>query len=106
MRKEGILSLSKVNATFLSLLNRFLDHLLLEKGLSKNTHEAYRNDLLRYLFFLQERRIEEISMSQAQDVRDLVLLMSDLGMASSSVARNITAIRMFYRYLMDLKYGR
>lgn len=90
----------EINSTFKSLLGRFLDHLILDKGLSSNTCSAYRNDLLRFLSFLQERGIDDISQSRTQDVRDLVVLMSDVGMANSTLARNITSIRMFYRYLL------
>jgi len=36
----------------------------------------------------------------AQDVRELIAFMSEMGMANSSLARNLTSIRMFHRYLM------
>jgi len=90
----------EINSTFKSLLGQFLDHLILDKGLSSNTYSAYRNDLSRFLSFLQERGIDDISQSRTQDVRALVVLMSDLGMANATLARNITSIRMFYRYLL------
>lgn len=85
---------------FESLLGRFLNHLVLDKGLSPNTQAAYENDIRRYLVFLQERGIEDIPMVCAQDVRDLVVLLSEMGMEKSSLARNITSIRMFHRYLV------
>jgi len=93
--------LSEINPTFESLLSRFLDHLLLDKGLSKNTHAAYRNDLQRYLSFLQERGIQDIAQSRTSEIRELIRSLSEMGMASSSLARNITSIRMFHRFLLE-----
>lgn len=100
MNVKGTHSLSEINPTFEALLSRFLDFILLDKGLSLNTQAAYRNDLRRYLLFVQERGIEDIARIQFQDVRELIFSMSHFGMANSSLARNITSIRMFHRYLI------
>ncbi len=74
---------------------------MLEKGLSNNTRLAYRNDIDRYLEFLEEQNIRQIESIASRHIRNLVVLLSNLGMASSSIARNITAIRMFHRFLMN-----
>jgi integrase/recombinase XerD len=73
---------------------------MIDKGLSSHTQAAYQNDIRRLLFFLQERGILDISESQAKDVRDLIVEMADTGMTGSSLARNISSIRMFFRYLL------
>ena len=92
--------MSEINPTFKSLLDRFLDYLVLDRGLSPNTQEAYRNDLQRYLLFVQEQGIADVAGIKIQDVRELILSMSRLGMAGTSLARNISSIRMFHRYLI------
>jgi integrase/recombinase XerD len=78
---------------------RFLDHAFMDKGLSANTRDAYRNDLKRYFQFLAEREVTEVGAVCRDDVRALVSLLSDLGMAASSIARNLTTVRMFHRFL-------
>ena len=83
------------------MLDRFINYLVLEKGLSNNTRLAYRNDIGRYLEFLNEQGVRQIERIESRHVRSLVVLLSNLGMASSSIARNITAIRMFHRFLMN-----
>jgi len=100
MNEREILSLSEMNPTFESLLTRFLNYVLLDKGLSNNTYLAYRNDLRHYLSFLHDHGIRDISQSGTEDVRSFIVLMSELGVASSTIVRNITSIRMFYRYLL------
>ena len=90
----------EINPTYDALLKRFLDHLFLDKGLSKNTHTAYANDLNRFLSYLDEHHICEISDVTTEHVRGLVVFLSEMGMATSSLARNITSIRMFIRFLI------
>jgi integrase/recombinase XerD len=80
---------------------RFLDHSFMDRGLSSNTRDAYRNDLRRYLGFLVERGRLEVGSIDRADVAALVSLLSDLGMAPASVARNLTTIRMFHRFLIE-----
>lgn len=96
--------MSEIHPTFESFLSRFLNYLLLEKGLSGNTHAAYRNDLQRYLAFLEKRGVTDISSIRTQDVRDLIHALSRAGMENSSLARNISAIRMFHRYLVGEEF--
>jgi len=85
---------------FKRLLDRFLDHILLERGLSANTREAYRNDIGRFLLHLQENGIGDVGEVRDAHIRNLVRLLDSLGLAGSSIARNITALRMFFRYAM------
>ena len=93
--------MAEIHPTYESLLSRFLDHLLFEKGLSKNTLDGYANDLRRYLTFLQEGGLEEASGVQSENIRAMIVQLSRLGMESSSLARNISAMRMFHRFLIE-----
>lgn len=72
---------------------------MLDKGLSGNTITAYGNDLGRYLLYVQELNIRSLDQIRTSHVRELIDLLVRTGMASSSVARNITSMRMFHRYL-------
>ena len=83
-------------------LDDFVHTLIFERGLSQNTASAYRNDIKRYLEFLKSRRIEQPSHIKPDHVRELISSLSQYGMSSSSAARNISAIRMFHRYLMSI----
>lgn len=92
--------MSELNPTYKILLDRFIDYLILDRGLSPNTRDAYFNDIKRFLLFLEDRDIQDISACQVRDVQDLIAEMNEMGMASSSLARNISSVRMFYRYLL------
>jgi len=73
----------------------------MDKGLSANTRGAYRNDLRRYFSFLAGRGRSEFGSVSRADIGALVSLLQDLGMAPASIARNLTAVRMFHRFLVQ-----
>ncbi len=80
-------------------LNSFMNHIMLDKGLSANTQEAYERDLARYLLYAQETGIQDVSRAGAQVIRGYIAELSKTGLAESSLSRNISVIRMFYRFL-------
>jgi integrase/recombinase XerD len=82
-------------------LRRFLDHVRLERGLSENTGTSYRRDLERYLTVLEARTVSRPEAASQDDVSGLLDLLSELGLAASSVARNLTAVRMFHKFLLS-----
>lgn len=82
-----------------NFLDLFLDYLSIEKGLSKNTLEAYRRDLLVYVHFLESVVKKNVALSSRDDIRDFMLHEKDKGLSANSIARNLTALRMFYRFL-------
>jgi integrase/recombinase XerD len=77
------------------LLLDFLAYLELERGLSRNTLEAYRSDLLQFGQFLARR---DLAPAQAAH-GDLAAFLSELSVASSTLARKAACLRSFYRYL-------
>ena len=89
----------ELDPTFESLLHRFLSHTALEKGLSSNTLSAYEHDLTRYLQFLQDRGVADVRRIQPEHVRSLVIELDAAGLARTSLARNVTSVRMFHRFL-------
>ncbi len=82
-----------------ALLERFLDTLWLERGLTPNTLTAYRSDLERFGLWLQEKRVGLLSAQ-----RDLLLSFlqerSIEGASPRSTARLLSSLRRFYRYLV------
>ncbi len=78
-----------------SLLLDFLAYLELERGLSRNTLEAYRSDLLQLGEFLDRRGLSATRATHS----DLAAFLSGLGVAPSTLARKVACLRSFYRYL-------
>ena len=78
-------------------LQRFLDFVTLERGLSDNTASAYQRDLSRYLTLLTDLGIDAPDAISQAEVAALLDLLSEMGLEGSSVARNLTSVRMFHQ---------
>lgn len=80
----------------------YLRHLAIERGVSKNTIAAYRRDLAGYLDYLESVSVSEIAAVTEQQVSDFAQsLTSQRGLVSSSVARNLAAVRGLHKYLLQ-----
>ena len=86
-------------------ISGYLDHLLVERGLAKNSMAAYRRDLSRYAEFLESRDITSFPEVTATQVSDFLVALrlgnSDhAALASSSAARTIIAVRGLHAFLV------
>lgn len=78
----------------------FLSYLASEKGLAKNTLQAYQTDLSFFLDdLLGNKNIEEISLVTKKDIIEFLESRQKQGLASSSLSRSLVAIKMFFRFL-------
>lgn len=87
-------------------LQRFLDHLSVERGLSPHTVAAYRRDLARYGAFLRERGTTDARRVGDGDVAAFMAWISasthgdGRPYRASSLVRALSAVRSFHRYLL------
>jgi integrase/recombinase XerD len=81
-------------------LEGFRDYLYLEAGNSPNTIENYDRDLRRLMGFLNSRGIDAPNRVSPKLLRDFVYHLKDLGLAPSSIRRQVSAIRTYYRFLV------
>jgi integrase/recombinase XerD len=81
----------------------FLAYLELERGLSRNTLEAYRSDLQQLGVFLQERGVDPLAVDSRQLQAFVTALASGdqsrQPAAPATLQRKIACLRSFYRYL-------
>jgi integrase/recombinase XerD len=89
-----------------SQIERFLDHLTVERGLSRHTIAAYRRDLARYAEFLRRRRVRDATAVTARNVTAHIAGVSSsthrdgVPYRATSVVRALSSIRAFHRFLM------
>lgn len=81
------------------LLDQFMDHLVLERGLSVNTRSAYGHDLTEFLAYLSRRGRAGIQEVQRRDIVDFLMEGKQKGLAAASLARRLVAIKVFFRHL-------
>ncbi len=81
----------------------FLAHLELERGLSRNTLEAYRSDLQQYGEFLERRGLDPLTISPPELSEFLTELASGAAerrpVAPATLQRKVACLRSFYRHL-------
>lgn len=84
------------------VLNDFLEYIRLEKGLSENTENAYRRDLLRFFKWLESvgKSAESVTL---KDLEQFIIKCTTSAKASST-ARLISSVRHFYKYLQIEEY--
>jgi len=86
-------------ATEHPLVERFLESLWLEKGLSPHTVAAYRSDLGQYQHWLQARGVE-LRDSGREAILDHLAWRLSAGYQARSTARFLSGLRGFYRFLL------
>ncbi len=87
------------NPSDTNILKLFIDYLAVERGLSANTAASYIHDLHKLARFLQK---EKKSFFQAQE-KDLVKFIHNQsrgGLSSRSLARMVSSMKSFYRFLI------
>ncbi|MBV9066017.1 MAG: site-specific tyrosine recombinase XerD [Methylobacteriaceae bacterium] len=82
------------------LVDLFLDMLVSERGAAKNTIEAYRRDLAAYVGWLGARESSPLKV-ETETIRTYLAGLAGQGLAASSAARQLSAIRQFHRFLFS-----
>jgi integrase/recombinase XerD len=80
---------------FGALVLDFLSYLEFERGLSRNTLDAYRNDLAHYGAWLQDGGRDALTVS----AEDLAAFVREMDGAPATVQRRIACLRSFHRHL-------
>ena len=83
---------------FDNALQSFLDHLTIERGLSSNSISAYRRDLAKFFDFLDKEKLDFERLSE-DEIISFEVWLKGLGMEVTSINRNISALKSFYKYL-------
>lgn len=83
-------------------LDLFMEYLQYEKGLSANTLEAYRRDLLKISQYLKKNKAEvkKVSNIEKKDIINFLAHELNEGAATSSMARKLSSIKTFYKFLV------
>ncbi len=82
------------------LVERYLTQLRVEGGLATNTVEAYRRDLFRLQQYLLMHRLRMNDVVSSQVIRSFLAALKQESLATSSVARILSATRGWYRFLV------
>ena len=82
------------------LLDRFIDYLRAEKNASDYTVRNYSRDIGGFFEFLEWRKVTALDEVDKREVRDYTAVLMGEGLARSSIARKLSALRSFFKYLV------
>jgi integrase/recombinase XerD len=82
-----------------AMIDRFLDAIWMERGLSENTLGAYRADLVALNQRLDSKSVPLVDAGRA-DIMDYIAWRVEGGAKPRSTARQLSSFRRFYRYLL------
>ena len=82
-----------------NIITGYRAYLIMEMGLAPNTREAYWHDLGKYLGYLGSEHLDPLAV-RLDDVHRFASALTEVGIAPRSVARILSGVRAFYRYLV------
>lgn len=85
-------------------VKEFLDFLVVERNMAANTIEAYSRDLKHYLDFLAQSNIRLLENINPDLIFSFLLELNDIGLAESSQARLLSAVKSFHKYVVNERY--
>ncbi len=82
-------------------LQDFVSHLQAERHVSRYTVRNYSRDIGEFLSFLQERGVPSAEAATRELVREYLVWLNQRGIVRASIARKLSSLRTFYRYLQQ-----
>ena len=79
------------------LISEYLNWLEIERGLSKNTLEAYKNDLIGFFDYFQN--VENLDEIKRNNFSEYTMFLASNNISSSSITRKLASIKGFFKYI-------
>ncbi len=85
-----------------NLLDTFIEHLLIEKGLAKNTLVSYKSDLQDYInYLLSLKPMVQVESAKEDNIKDYLNFINSRQYSAKSQARKLSALKSFYAFLLQ-----
>lgn len=81
-----------------SILRRYIDYLTVERGLARNTLDAYQRDIAEFLAYLEEKERAPEDTGR-EEIRDYIQMLYSR-LAPRSITRKISSLRSFFQFLL------
>ncbi|MFC2041511.1 tyrosine recombinase XerC [Chloroflexota bacterium] len=82
------------------VFNKYINYLEVERNASPYTVRNYTADLLGFFQFIKDKKIGSLKEVDIHALRDYISWLMEQGVAKVSIARKLSAIRSFFRYLV------
>jgi len=82
-------------------LDEYTNYLTVEKGLSKNTLDSYRRDLLKFINFANKHQLTSPEMVDKETINLYLGKLKTNNLATSTISRTIASMRSFFNFLLE-----
>jgi tyrosine recombinase xerD len=82
-----------------SILKKYKSYITLEQGLSNNTREAYLHDVEKLFAYFEDEKIDFLKV-ELEHFHSFAAALMDVGIGERSIARILSGIRSFYKFLV------
>lgn len=90
---------------FAYYIDEFGNYLLIERSLSPNTTSSYINDILQYCTYLEENyALNDLNLITKEHIINFLRYLYDCNLKTKTIARKISAIKMFHKFLFLNNY--
>lgn len=87
-----------------SIFSEYFEYLEVEKGLSKNSLDAYHRDISKFKLYLSENMLKGVLDINKTNIITYLLHLQKNGLAISTVSRNLASLRCMYQYFLNKGY--
>lgn len=84
---------------FEAKIEDFLDYLRIDKNYSKNTIDSYRNNLYKYLSYMEKEK-KNLNNITKKDIEGYLKYLNHKNLNMRTISHNISSIRSFYKFLV------
>lgn len=85
-------------------IGEYKSYLKNDKNLSANTLESYIRDIVQYVEFIKNKKIDDIQKTTSSVLLSYMLQLEKSGAAPSTVMRKLSSLRSFYQFLLNRRY--
>lgn len=82
-----------------SILKKYKSYITLEQGLSNNTREAYLHDVEKLFAYFEDEKIDFLKV-ELDHFHSFAAALMDVGIGERSIARILSGVRSFYKFLV------
>lgn len=84
-----------------NLLSDYIDYIEIEKGLSNNTIDAYRRDIMAFIEYCQ---VDDIKLITRIHISSFIMDLREKNISQSSISRKVSALKSFFRWASANEY--
>ena len=82
-----------------SILKKYKSYITLEQGLSNNTREAYLHDVEKLFAYFEDEKVDFLKV-ELEHFHSFAAALMDVGIGERSIARILSGVRSFYKFLV------